>query len=153
MKDKITFENTDYIVLAINFSLILASCLYVIVNYSDLPETIPSHFNHLGEVDGYQNKSILWILLALFTSLNIGVFFLARKTSFHNAQLRTKLANYRSLSVMMPFLSCIQFVIVYSMIETAKGTFQFSKWILPFIITLTVLSLSVMFTIIYKNKK
>ena len=41
--------------------LVLTSVLYV-----QAPDTVPSHFNAMGEANGWSDKSIYWIMAAVF---------------------------------------------------------------------------------------
>lgn len=149
----IEFKTIDYVIVGTTALLLLFSWIYAGMEYANLPETIPSHFNHKGEVDGYSGKSIIWIVSGIFTVLTLGVFFLAKSPSVHNVQLKTKEANFRSVAIFMPFIAAIQAVAVYSMIKEAQETFEYSGWILPLILILTALCLVLMFVIISKNKK
>jgi len=149
----IAFKTIDYVIIGLTLLLILFSWIYVGMEYTSLPETIPSHFNHKGEADGYSGKSIIWIVSGIFTVLTIGIFFLAKSPSIHNIQLKTKEANFRSVAIFMPFIASVQTLAVYAMIKEAKGTFAYAGWILPSILILTALCLILMFIIIIKNKK
>ena len=42
--------------------MVLLPFLYLIFIWNDLPETVPTHWNGLGEIDGYSNKTaLIWI--------------------------------------------------------------------------------------------
>ena len=41
---------------------IIASIVYLILNFSDLPDQIPIHFNAKGEADSFGSKSTIWII-------------------------------------------------------------------------------------------
>lgn len=151
--NNIKLQTIDYIIISLAFFLSLCSWLYVIIEYNTLPSEVPMHFNVNGEVDGYGSKSVLWLLLGLLTLLNVGLFFLSKATSFHSIQLKSRIANFRAAAIYMPFLSIIQGIVVYTIIESAKGTFQYSGWILPSILSITGITLIIMFTIILKNKQ
>jgi uncharacterized membrane protein len=43
------------------FMLMVFIIWYTVVNFSKLPETIPTHFNFLGMADGYGNKSQIFV--------------------------------------------------------------------------------------------
>ncbi len=61
-------------------AVILAFVL-VAANYQSLADSIPTHFNGRGEVDGYGSKVMLWVLPVL----NLGLFYflgLAAKSDF-----------------------------------------------------------------------
>lgn len=148
----IKLETIDYVIISLAFFISLCSWLYVIIEYHDLPSEIPTHFNINGKIDGHGNKNILWYVMGMLTVVNIGLFYLSKATSFHSIQLKSKMANFRAAVIYMPFLSIIQGIVVYSIIESAKGTFQYSEWIMPSILTITGITLITMFTIIFKNK-
>ena len=46
----------------------MAVCLLVLtgVLYSKAPDTVPSHFNFAGEIDGWSGKEVYWIIAAVF---------------------------------------------------------------------------------------
>lgn len=152
MSKEIEYKGIDYIIIGVSVLLTTLSFVYASIEYSDLPNQIPTHFNGSGEIDGHGDKSTIWYLIGLFTTLTIGLFFLAKNTSFHKRQLKTKTANFRSMAIFMPFMSLIHVIAVYSMIESAKGTFNYSKWILPVILVITAIFITLMFIIIRKNK-
>ncbi len=45
--------------------------VYLFIHFRSLPETIPVHFNALGEVDGWGSRATIWFLpgIGLFTTL------------------------------------------------------------------------------------
>lgn len=148
----IKLQTIDYIIISLAFFLNLCSWLYVIIEYTSLPLEIPMHFNSNGDVDGYGNRSTIWTVMGLLTLVNIGLFYLSKATSFHSIQLKSRIANFRAAAIYMPFLSIIQGTVVYAIIESAKGTFQYSQWVLPSILSITGITLIIMFIIIFKNK-
>lgn len=149
----ITFQTIDYIIIASTATLILLSWIYAGISYADLPEIVPSHFNHKGEADGFSEKYIVWVISAIFTGLTVGMFFLAKWTTVHNVQLKSKEANFRSVALFMPYIAIIQLLAVYTMVQEAHGTFEYSGWVLPIILILTAVFLILMFVNISKNKK
>ncbi|RDY60727.1 DUF1648 domain-containing protein [Flagellimonas nanhaiensis] len=66
-----------WIIVAINILLVLYF-------YFDLPETIPTHFNWKGEVDGYGHKSTLWIIPVISAALYFGMGFMVTKMKPYN---------------------------------------------------------------------
>jgi len=147
------FKSIDYLIIGSAALLILLSWVYTGIEYSSLPDTIPTHFNAKGEADGYNGKSTLWIVCGIFTVLTIGIFYLAKTPRLHNVQLKTKTANFRSIAVLMPLIGAIQAIAVYTTIQSSKGDFEYSGWVLPIILSLTATFLILMLTINYKNKK
>lgn len=149
----ISFQAVDYIILGSAIAILLFSWIYSAMEYAELPDQIPSHFNSKGEADDYSGKAILWGMMALFTLLTGIIFLLAKNTALHNVRLKTKEANFRSVAIFMPFIASIQAIVVYTIVQTAKGPFEYSNWMLPLILGLTGVFLLIMFIIIYKNKK
>ena len=47
--------------------------------YFDLPDTIPTHFNFQGQVDGYGHKSALWAIPMLSAGLYLALGLIATK--------------------------------------------------------------------------
>lgn len=149
----IKFESIDYLIVGSGILFLVISWVYAGIEYSSLPDTIASHFNHRGEADGYSDKSTLWFICGIFTLLTVGIFFLAKATHLHNIQLKTRLANFRSIAILIPFIGTIQGIAVITIVQTSKGSYTFSDWILPLILGLTGIYLVFMITIIVKNKK
>lgn len=63
---------TGWMVVAVNVFLVLGV-------YADLPETIPTHFNFQGRVDGYGHKSALWAIPMLSAGLYLAMGLIATK--------------------------------------------------------------------------
>ena len=47
----------DYIFLGLAVLCFLGTLIFVLVKYPSLPDTIPSHFNARGEIDGWSGKA------------------------------------------------------------------------------------------------
>ena len=47
----------DYIFLGLAVLCFLGTLIFVIVRYPSLPDTLPSHFNARGEIDGWSGKA------------------------------------------------------------------------------------------------
>jgi uncharacterized membrane protein len=150
---KTSFKKTDYMIIISAVMITIVSWLYVLINYSGLPEKIPSHFNGKGIVDDYSEKYYLWIVLIAFSALQIFIFLLAKNTAVHNFQLKTKLANFRALAIFMPFLGFLLLFIIHAVIQSSTGNFEYNSLMTPVIFGLTIITLIIMFTIIFKNKK
>lgn len=151
--NNISLQTIDYVIIGSAILLLLSSWIYIGVEYTGLPDQIPSHFNAKGEADDYSGKGILWMMTGTFTLITGAIFLIAKNTAMHNIRLKTKRANFRSVAIFMPFIAAIQAIIVYTIVQTAQGSFEYSKWMLPLIVTLTGVFLLIMFVIINKNKK
>ena len=58
--------------------------IYTLIHYSQLPDTIPSHYNFKGEVDDFGSKRIMWILPGILTVVVAGLTVLNRYPQIFN---------------------------------------------------------------------
>ncbi len=68
----------DYVLEGTSLWLLIAICAYAWLVYNSLPETIPTHFNIQGQVDGYGGKGSVFILPALAILMYTGLSILNR---------------------------------------------------------------------------
>lgn len=59
-KIRLKKSNTEKAVEYMTFGLLMLSALYTIYHYDNLPDNVPIHFNHKGEVDRYDSKDSIW---------------------------------------------------------------------------------------------
>ncbi|MFZ3591221.1 DUF1648 domain-containing protein [Bacillus sp. DJP31] len=64
--------------------LFVWNLVYLLMEWSSLPGTIPIHYNALGIVDGYGDKSTVWILPVVGIILWIGLTTLERFPHVYN---------------------------------------------------------------------
>ncbi len=69
-KLKIPLTLPEIVIESICILSLLGAALFMLLNYSDLPNRIPSHFGASGEVDGWGGKGSLIVLLIA----NIGLY-------------------------------------------------------------------------------
>ena len=75
---KPTLTIADYVLEGTSLWLLIAICAYAWLVYNSLPETIPTHFNIHGQVDGYGSKWSVFIFPALALVLYIALSILNR---------------------------------------------------------------------------
>ena len=68
-KIEIKLTQTDKILEAIGYSMLVIYWVMTIVSFSTLPENIPIHYNGLGEVDNYGGKASIFLLPIIGTFL------------------------------------------------------------------------------------
>ena len=70
----------------------MAVCLLVLtgVFYSKAPDTVPSHFNFAGEIDGWSGKEVYWIIAAVFVVMMIICASAAYNRKLVNLPIRLK---------------------------------------------------------------
>ena len=145
---KVPFESIDVFVELISISIVLFMWLYVIYNYADLPDTIPTHFNGKGEPDDFGTKLTVWIVPGLATLMYIGIFILNRYPHLHNYMVNitedNAMKNYRFSTRILRGVNflCVLLMtfITYRIIESAKGVnFTFGSWFLPVVIGVSII--------------
>jgi uncharacterized membrane protein len=147
-KIKVPLEALDIILDMLAATLLILLIAYAVISYSELPETIPSHFNAKGEVDGYSEKSMFWMLptisLILFIGLNVinkyphlhnYMVNITEENALKNYRFSTRIVRFTNLFIMLLFG-----VITFSIVESAKdNTSNLDSWILPFVIGFSIL--------------
>ncbi|WP_052184103.1 DUF1648 domain-containing protein [Psychroserpens sp. Hel_I_66] len=158
-KIKVPLQPLDIVLDLISATLILITIIYTAMNYGDLAETIPTHFNAAGEADGYGSKSMIWMLpvIGVFTFLLL--FFLNKYPHIHNYMVNiteeNALKNYRFSTRIIRFtnlfVAILFLVIQYMMIEEGKGNnVSFGSWF-----TYSIIGASLIlpiFILIYQQK-
>ena len=71
-------------IISLPILFVLINCILIIVSYEGLPETIPSHFNIKGEVDGYGDKSTIFIPLVIQLVVSILLLWIGNHPEKHN---------------------------------------------------------------------
>lgn len=73
---KLTLTTIDKLLEIVGWVVVFVMWALASVNYSKLPDIIPTHFNAEGTVDGYGSKSMIWILLLVGSILYAGMTYL-----------------------------------------------------------------------------
>ncbi len=128
-----SLEMTSKIFLVIIWGLIIYTFL-------KLPATIPTHFNALGQADGYGNKTTLVILPILATIIYFGliqlnkyphIFNYITKITDDNAQkqytIATRLLRFLKLAILLIF----SLIILFTYLTTIGVTNGLGFWFLP----------------------
>lgn len=147
-KINVPWEPLDIIVDLISATLFILMIIYTAINYEQLSETIPTHFNASGEADGFGDKSHVWLLPILGIVMYIILFIINKYPHLHNYMVNitedNALKNYRFSTRIVRFANlfmAILFVVIqYVMIEQGKGNnINLSGWFLPIIIGFSVI--------------
>ncbi len=133
----------DKILIGVGVAIIVATWVYIGWMYHQLPDTVPTHYNFKGEVDGYGGKSTLIVLQVVATVLFVGLHVLNKfphifnypiKITPENAtiqyQLATRLMRFEAISIALIF-GFIPFEILQS-IENEKSTLS-AIWLFLFL--------------------
>jgi len=159
-KIEVPLEPLDIIIDLISVTLLILMVVYTFMVYPDLPQTIAKHFNAKGEADSFGDKLILWILPAIGIAVFIGTYFINKYPHIHNYKFNitedNALKNYRLSTRIVRFtnLFCqlIFAVIVFAIIQLAKGNDTYLLG-MPFLIATLILPIvGVGFILYYQNK-
>lgn len=149
-KIKLIPTTADKLVDLLGWLILIALWAITIINYSSLPDTIPTHFNAAGEADGFGTKVSIIALPVIATLLFIGLTVLNRyPQSFNYPTTMTKdnaLRQYTLATRMLRYLKLV-LVLVFGGIEvmtiqnaTGKGA-GLGVWFLPLTLVLIFLPL------------
>ncbi|MEM6721945.1 MAG: DUF1648 domain-containing protein [Bacteroidota bacterium] len=161
-KVKVSLEPIDTILEATTAAILIALWIYVIVSYTTLPETIPTHVNYKGEVDGVGNKASIWIFLGITTVITIGMHVLTKFPHIHNymVNITEKNAehNYRLSSRMLRYVNLLTLLLMaymcYAMIQKALGESFFMEAGTTYVIIIySVVMPIVLIAFMLKNQK
>jgi uncharacterized membrane protein len=149
-KIKLFPTTADKLVDLLGWLILIALWAITIINYSSLPDTIPTHFNAAGEADGFGTKVSIIALPVIATLLFIGLTVLNRyPQSFNYPTTITKdnaLRQYTLATRMLRYLKLV-LVLVFGGIEimtiqnaTGKAA-GLGVWFLPLTLVLVFLPL------------
>ncbi len=127
-KLELPLQPLDWMWEGMAFLGLLTLVIYPFLEYSELPDTIATHFNAAGEPNGYGQKSTLWLISGIAGLTYLGLLILARFPHQFNFPVKITEGNmafqYRLASRMIRALNgaiTIMFAyIIYGMVETAK---------------------------------
>ncbi|WP_143885171.1 DUF1648 domain-containing protein [Chryseobacterium binzhouense] len=114
------------LLLTINIILLIFIWIFVGINYSDLPEIVPSHFAINGSVDGVSEKKAIWILPVIATFLFLLLAGISRNPDSPMLNVPNSYRNKESLkffanSTLLPILLLLADTVVEStLIAQAK---------------------------------
>lgn len=149
-KLKIMLTTADMIFEFVGWILIVLVWGLTIKNYSYLPDTIPTHYNAVGQADGFGGKVNIFLVPLVATVLFIGLTIINKFPHVFNYPTSiTKdnaLKQYTSATRLVRYLKCILVfifgLITYQTIRHADGqTYGLGSWFLPMILGLIFIPL------------
>ncbi len=160
-KIKIELRPWDKMMEASGWMLLLAFWLYTFANYPQLPDTIPTHFNALGEADGFGDKSSIYMLpflSSVFFFVLTGLNFFPHVFNFPVAiteanalkqyTMATRFMRYLKLALVFIF-----FLIDFKTIRTATHeSSSLGFWFTPFTVSIIFIPLIVFIIRSFKAK-
>lgn len=124
-----TLNWKEWLIIVICIGLPIA---YLTSVYTTLPEIVPTHFNHKGEVDGKGEKSTLLVIILFMNLISLGTYFLVKyankidpKKSRQSPELLQKIAY-----MLLAFMAAIQMIIIHA---TTTGSLEANKYLMPLI--------------------
>jgi len=150
-------SDADKLIDIISITMLASAFVYLSMNYSALPDRIPTHFDGSGHPDGWGSKETIWFLPVLGALLFFGIRFLYNiphrfnylvEITADNAEKQYRLAvnmiRYLNLAIAIIFS-----VIVISMIQIALNRADGLSPLFMVLIVLLIFLPSVYF--IYKS--
>lgn len=138
---KIALDKTDKFIEILGWIAVIAIWLLTLINYFDLPETIPTHYNASGEADGFGNKLNILTLPLISTLMYVGLTILTKHPHLLNYSDEINednaLYQYKNATKMIRVLKLAVIIIfgliVFKTIQTATGKANgLGIWFLPF---------------------
>lgn len=146
-KIKLKLTVADKILEALGWTSVFVVWILAIANYTDLPDTIPTHYNTAGEADDFGGKNSILILPLIATVLFIGITILNKFPHIFNYPTeiteKNALQQYTNATRMMRILKLILVLIfgliVLQTIRHAYGhTSGLGSWFLPLVLVVTL---------------
>ncbi|QKG81194.1 DUF1648 domain-containing protein [Tenuifilum thalassicum] len=143
-----TFDKTLEI---LGWSSILAIWVLTIINYTNLPDTIPIHYNGAGQADGFGGKATILTLPLIATVLFVGMTILNKFPHIFNYTTNitqdNALKQYTNATRMIRYLKLIIVIIfgliAFKTIQNAHGQADgLGVWFLPLTLGLTFIPLT-----------
>jgi len=140
---KLQLNQTDKVLEIIGWISVFGIWALPLINYFDLPEIIPIHFNGAGKADRFGNKTHIFVLPIISTLLFIGLTILNKRPHVFNypGQITKENAvhQYTYATRMMRFLKVVIVLlfglIVFKTIQNVNGHADgLGTWFLPFTI-------------------
>ena len=153
---KITRSRYDIIVEILCMLCLLGPVLYLVINWGNIPDEIPGHYNALGQVDRITKKSSIIALPIVTAIMYIGMSAIERFPQAWNTGVTITEENKNRLyRIMKDMLKTTKLLIVvvfsYMTINSAIAT-QLSPWFLPVFLILMFGSMIYYIVKIIRNK-
>ena len=145
---KLQLNQTDKILEVVGWVFVFGIWALPLINYFDLPEIIPIHFNGAGKADGFGNKTHIFVLPIISTLLFIGLTILNKHPHIFNYPSQITKENavdqYTNATRMMRVLKLVIVLlfglIVFRKIQIVNGHADgLGTWFLPFTIGLFIM--------------
>ena len=119
-------KTISFVLKVISFVVLILIWIFRIVNFKNLPETIPIHYNIAGTPDGFGPKSTIWFETTLTTALFLFLMYVSKKPNFpllnipQNIKKKPILTEF-IVSILLLIIMLIFADINYEIIQNALG--------------------------------
>ena len=147
-KIKLDLTNTDKVIEFTGWTLLIGTWILAILSFSDLPESIPTHFNGAGEADGFGGKNNIFVLPIIGTILFFGMTMLNKNPHIFNYPKaitnENALRQYSNATRMIRVLKLIivfvfGLILVMTLQNTNGNADGLGTWFLPLTIGLFII--------------
>lgn len=163
-RPKLNIELTavDKLVEGVGWVLLVAVWALTTTTYSNLPDTIPIHFNGAGQADGFGGKANMLTLPLMATILFIGMTIINKFPHAYNYPTEitndNALKQYTNATRLIRYLKLIIVfifgLIVFETIQYANGEANgLSVWFLPLALGLIFIPLTYFIVNSFRSKK
>lgn len=149
-KIKLDLTNTDKVIEFTGWTLLIGTWVLAILNFSDLPESIPTHFDGDGEADGFGSKTNIFIMPIIGTILLIGMTLLNKYPHIFNYPKtitnENALSQYSNATRMIRTLKLVialvfGLILVRTLQNTNGNADGLGYWFLPLTISLFLITI------------
>ena len=114
-KLKIELDQSDYFVEVLGRMGVILLLAIPLFYYSDLPDTIPTHFNATGEPDQYGSKAVVWLLPVIGLVTYLGLLWLNKYPHIFNYMGKITEENaYRQYQIATRMVRAMNAIIVWA---------------------------------------
>lgn len=119
-------KTISFVLKVVSFVVLILIWIFTIVNFKNLPETIPIHYNIDGTPDGFGPKSTIWFETTLTTALFLFLMYVLKKPNFpllnipQNIKKKPILTEF-IVSILLLIIMLIFADINYEIIQNALG--------------------------------
>lgn len=119
---------TDWVLEGLSIVLLLATFAFVLLEWPEMPERVPRHFNASGQPDGWGGKSFVWFLPVTSVFLYLLMTAAGRYPQLINIPLNVDRNDPNVRQILLSFCIVMKAVILVSFlyitvttVETAMG--------------------------------
>lgn len=94
---KIECNKTDQLIEALTLISFVFSFAFIGYYYSELRDRVPAHFGWDGELNRYDEKSMIWLIPMLLSAICFGIYKLNKHPYLYNYTVKITLQNAKTI--------------------------------------------------------